>query len=41
MIDKIKLNLFHLKAKKDLIGVRDAFNKSIEYWFDKKGKPVD
>jgi len=41
MIDKIKLNLFHLKAIKDLTGVRDAFNESIEHWFDKKGKPID
>ena len=39
MIDKIKLNLFQLKAKKDLIGVRDAFNNSIGCWFDNNGNP--
>ena len=33
-MDKIKLNLFHLKAKEDLLSVHQFFKESINKWFD-------
>ena len=33
-MDKIKLNLFHLKAKEDLLSVHQFFKESIKKWFD-------
>jgi SAM-dependent methyltransferase len=40
-MDKIKLDLFRLKAKIDLISVQKFFSKSIERWFTSKGEPKD
>jgi 2-polyprenyl-3-methyl-5-hydroxy-6-metoxy-1,4-benzoquinol methylase len=34
---KIKLNLFDLKSKKDLISIYEFFRKSTSNWFDKDG----
>jgi 2-polyprenyl-3-methyl-5-hydroxy-6-metoxy-1,4-benzoquinol methylase len=39
MIDKIKLDLFKLKTKEDLIGVYSTFLKNTEYWFHADGTP--
>jgi len=38
-MDKIKLNLFDLKPKEDLIKVRDFFSKSILRWFNEDKTP--
>ena len=41
MIKKIKLNLFKLKSKKDLISIYNFFRDSTSKWFDKKDSPID
>ena len=41
MISKIKLDLFKLKSKEDLIGVYKFFKKQSEKWFDKSSEPKD
>lgn len=38
-MDKIKLNLFDLKSKKDLLSVRKFFSKSILHWFNNDLSP--
>lgn len=40
-MDKIKLNLFDLKPKEDLIKVRQFFSKSIQKWFNNDKSPKD
>ena len=40
-MDKIKLNLFNLKSKDDLIQVRDFFSKNILRWFNDDKTPKD
>ena len=40
-MNKIKLNLFDLKAKEDLISIRDIFSKSIKRWFKDDSTPKD
>ena len=39
MTSKIKLDLFKLKSKKDLIGVYQFFKKQSEKWFSKSFEP--
>ena len=41
MISKIKLDLFKLKSKEDLIGVYEFFKKQSEKWFNKSFEPKD
>ena len=41
MLTKIKLDLFKLKPKEDLIGVYEFFKKKSEKWFSKSFKPKD
>ena len=38
-MDKIKLNLFNLKSKEDLIKVREFFSKNILRWFNEDKTP--
>ncbi len=38
-MDKIKLDLFLLKSKQDLVSVHEFFSKSIKKWFTKDGSP--
>ena len=40
-MNKIKLNLFDLKAKEDLVSIRDIFSKSIKRWFKDDSTPKD
>mgnify|MGYP001309785913 CR=1 FL=1 len=40
-MDKIKLNLFNLKSKEDLIQVRDFFSKNILRWFNEDKTPKE
>ena len=40
-MDKIKLNLFNLKSKEDLIQVRDFSSKNILRWFNEDKTPKD
>ena len=40
-MDKIKLNLFDLKSKKDLLKVREFFSKSILRWFNQDNTPKE
>ena len=39
MVSKIKLDLFKLKSKEDLIGVYKFFKKQSEKWFTKSNEP--
>ena len=39
MIKKIKLDLFQIKPKKDLISIYKFFKESISKWFDSNNKP--
>ena len=41
MIKKIKLNLFKLKSKKDLISIYNFFRDSTSKWFDRNESPID
>ena len=41
MVSKIKLDLFKLKSKNDLIGVYEFFKKQSEKWFNKSFEPKD
>ena len=36
-MDKIKLDLFNLKSKEDLLKVHQFFIESIKKWFNKNG----
>ena len=38
-MSKIKLNLFDLKHKEDLININEFFKKNIKKWFNKDGSP--
>ena len=40
-MNKIRLNLFDLKAKEDLISIRDIFSKSLKRWFKDDSTPKD
>ena len=39
MFKKIKLDLFQIKPKKDLISIYKFFKESISKWFDSNNKP--
>lgn len=41
MIGEIKLDLFKLKSKEDLIGVYKFLKKQSEKWFNKSSEPKD
>ena len=41
MLEKIRLNLFKLKSKKDLESIYNFFRKKTSKWFDNGQHPID